>query len=458
MKLSESRPEGDAIEADAGALDPTADQTPASRVRYFVLAAGCGLAFLAYLHRQGLVSGGPVIQKSLDLNPAHMGFLQGAFLIGYGLFQVPCGLMGDRLGARHVLTILVVGWSLLTGITALTAYMPPHYELPTVFLLATRFLFGGFQAGFFPVWARVMTDWIPISERGTAQGTIWMFSRVGGAVAPYAFLGLYTLSGTWTIPFWVLGAVGIASSAAFWLWFRNRPEEMPAVDAAERQMIASSQQSHASRGAPVQWSAIARSVNVWALCLMYGFVGFAGNFITNLLPIYLNDVRHVSDKVNAFITSAPLAVGIFSCVLGGVLSDWIARRWGSRKWGRRFNGAFGLAFAGAALMAVPWAQPIWLLAALLCTSFFFNDLNIGPAWAASAEVGERYAGTVSGAMNMTGNFAGAAGMIFAGFMIKHDHSGVLFLIFGCSYALAALCWFAVDVTKPIQFDQNRGVT
>jgi len=125
-----------------------------------------------------------------------------------------------------------------------------------------------------------------------------------------------------------------------------------------------------------------------------------------------------------------------SCVSGGVLSDWIVRRWKSRKWGRRLNGLVGLVVAGLAIMAVPWAHPVWLLAALLCVSFFCNDLIMGPAWAACADVGERCAGTISGAMNMTGQFFGAAGMAFAGFMLQRNHSEALFLVFGCAYGLA----------------------
>jgi sugar phosphate permease len=456
MKPSDWERAGDSIDARAPVADVATDLAPPTRVRYLVLAAGCGLAFLAYLHRQGFVRGAPEIQKALELNPAHMGILQSSFLIGYGLFQVPCGLMGDRLGARHVLSALVLGWSILTALTALAASIPPGEGGAFMFLVAARFLFGGFQAGFFPVWARVMTDWIPVSERGTAQGLVWMFSRVGGAFGPWLFFWLYQRAGErWTVPFWILGGVGVLWCAAFWLWFRNRPDSMPSVNAAERRLIVRDRGPHFDQSAHVRWNELAAAKNVWALCLMYGFVGFAGNFITNLLPVYLHDIRRVSPEVNTWITGAPLAVGVVSCALGGVLSDWIARRWGSRKWGRRFNGAFGLGLAGLALMAVPWAESNWLLAALLCTSFFFNDLNIAPAWAASAEVGQRYAGTVSGAMNMTGNFAGAVGMTFAGYMLKDGHGVALFLIFGCSYALAALCWFGVDVTRPLRPSGNR---
>jgi len=82
---------------------------------------------------------------------------------------------------------------------------------------------------------------------------------------------------------------------------------------------------------------------------------------------------------------------------------------------------------------------------------------MGPAWAACADIGERSAGTISGAMNMTGQFFGAAGMAFAGFMLQRGHAVTLFVVFGCAYGLAALCWLAVDVTKPLRIEKNHDV-
>jgi ACS family glucarate transporter-like MFS transporter len=429
-----------------------------TRVRYQVLAAGCGLALLTYIHRQSFVRAVPEIQKTLKLDAEQAGYLAFTFLMAYGIFQVPCGLLGDRLGARHLLTILVLGWSLLTAATAAVAFLPAGVVWTLFALIGVRFLFGAFQAGGFPVWARVVADWVPPPQRASAQGAVWMFSRLGGFLGPFLFFWLFRYFETWSTPLVILGALGLAWCAVFWPWFRNRPDEMKQVNDAERRLIAgrdlatasdSNVMTRADQPEPIPWPQMLRSVNVYALCLMYGFVGAAGNFTTNMLPVYLDKNRQLTPEMTTLLSALPLALGMISCATGGLLSDWIIRRWGNRKWGRRCNGGLGLILAGLANLAVPSAEPTWLLALLLSLAFFCNDLNMGPAWAACADIGGRYAGTISGAMNMTGQFLGALGMVFAGIMLERGEVQTMFIVFTCCYGLAALCWLAVDVTKPL---------
>jgi len=418
-------------------------------VRYQVLAVACSLAVLTYVLRQGFVGGTPYIKEALRLNDEEVGYLASVWLIAYGIFQVPGGLLGDRYGGRHLLTILVLGWALLTGAVALTVYLPPGGWLPFAFLLVLRFLFGMLQAGGFPALARVLADWMPMRQRGLAQGMVWTFSRVGGALAPPLFLVLLQVCGGWAPPFWLLAGLGLLWCAAFWPWFRNRPEEMKHVNAAERELIESGRPAAPIRIGPLPWSRFLRSRSVWGLCLMYGFGGFAGNFITSLLPVYLRDHRKLSDERTAWLSGLPLACGVVSCVLGGVLSDWLIRRTGNRKWGRRIVGCVSMVLAGLAVLSTVWVDEVWLLAVLFSAMFFFNDASMGPAWAACADVGERYAGTLSGAMNMTGAFLGATGMGLAGAFFKRGWDVPVFVAFACSYGLASLCWLAVDVTKPL---------
>src|SRR5439155_13093666 len=280
---------------------------PPSRVRYQVLAFACVLAVVTYIQRLGFSSAAPAIKKSLGLYDDHMGYLATAFLVAYGLFQVPGGLLGDRLGGRHVLTLLVLGWSLLTAAVALTVLLPADVALCFTFLLVLLFLFGAFQAGGFPVIGRIVADWMPITERGFAQGAIWMLSRLGGAVIPYLFYRLFLWSGDWPISFVLMGCLGLLWCAAFWPWFRNRPDQMRRVNRGEREVIAAGRPALQEQTRRVPWSQMARSLSVWSLCLMYGCTGFSGHFFTNMLPLYLSKHRLLDHDWTARLSSWPLA-------------------------------------------------------------------------------------------------------------------------------------------------------
>jgi MFS transporter, ACS family, glucarate transporter len=336
----------------------------------------------------------------------------------------------------------------------LIVYLPAVLPVQFAFLVVLRFLFGMFQAGGFPAWARVLADWMPLQERGLAQGMVWTFSRLGGAISPFIFLGLLWIFGAWTTTFWVIAGLGVLWCAVFWPWFRNRPDEMSAVNAAERDLIAAGRAAPgpAHAGLPalgVPWSRMLRSVSVWALCLMYGFLGFSGNFITSLLPVFLKDHRHLNDGDRTWVFGLTLASGMVSCFAGGILSDRLIRWTGSRKWGRRLGGSVGMVMAGLAFLSVPWIDGFWPLAICFGAAFFGNDMSMGPAWASCADVAERHAGTLSGTMNMLGAFAGAGGMALAGVLLERQQYELLFLIFACSYGAGALCWLAVDVTRPL---------
>ncbi|OAI52927.1 hypothetical protein AYO44_04565 [Planctomycetaceae bacterium SCGC AG-212-F19] len=424
-------------------------------MRYRVLAAGGLLAYLTYINRLGFGVAAPDIKKDLSLGDEGVSYLAAGFMVAYGLCQMPGGLLGDRVGSRHLLTVLVLGWSLLSGLTALAAGIPRDQvlavaggvSLPLVYLLLLRFLFGLFQAAEFPSLSRVVGDWVPIQERGLAQGLLWTCSRLGGATVPFLFAGMLLLFGTWTTPFWIMAASGVLWCAFFWPWFRNRPNQMPGVTPEECGLIAAGRDTKPVQPGPFPWRRFLGCGNVWALCLMYVLAGFSGNFYTSMLPLYLKDHRHLEGLALSTVTALPLACGIVTCLLGGVISDRVVRGGGSRTWARRVPGMIGTVGAGVLTLLIPYTGNVWLLGLVVGLAFAFSDLNMGPAWAACVDIGERYAGTVSGAMNMAGAFAGALGAALAGRLLGDPNW--LFFIFACSYVLAGLCWLLVDVSRPM---------
>jgi sugar phosphate permease len=419
-------------------------------VRYQVLAAACLLALISYIYRVGFAALGSDLKKDLGLGDQQLGYLMTAFLVAYGLFEVPWGVLGDRFGGRHVLTVVAATSAVLTGAVALAVLLPAGWLGSLGFLLVLRFLFGLFQAGLFPPLSRTMADWMPVAERGTAQGLIWMTSRLGGALAYLLVPALAGWLGGWPAAMAALTVLALVWAAGFWPWFRNRPADMRRVNGAELARIAAGRLTPAPAAArTIPWLALLRCRSVWALCLMYGCGGFSGNFFVTFLRPYLLDHRHLPAGQVLWLTSLPLACGIVGCGLGGLVSDTIIRRTGNRKWGRRLTGALGHAGAGVALLSTVWVLDPVPLAVLLCLTFFCNDLAMGPAWAACADIGERYAGTIGGKMNMVGNVAGGVAGLLTGYLFDIHRPEVVFVIFAGVYWLGSLCWLGVDVTRPV---------
>jgi len=418
-------------------------------VRYQVLAAACSLAVITYIHRVGFARASAQFKGTMGLNDDQLGWIMAAFMVGYGIFEIPWGHLGDRLGARNVLAVIILGGSALTASVALVAFLPPQMAVIIVFLMVSRFLFGAFQAGTFPAISRMMADWMPATERGKAQGAIWMSSRMGGALAPLLLGWLIVVMHDWQMPLLIVSGLGLAWCAAFWPWFRNRPEEMPQVNESERKIIEAGQAgSPAHAHGSVPWAKMGRSSSVWALCMMYGFLGFSGNFYITLLPSYLKNHRHLNDVAINWLTSLPFAFGVVACLVGGSVSDAIIRRWGTR-WGRRLVGVIGMAAAGLCILAIPWVEDTITLGVLLAVTYFGNDLAMAPAWAAAGDIGGRYTGVLSGAMNMVSSFMAALDAIFLGRLLSADMFVLPFVILACSYALGAFAWLGVDIRKTL---------
>lgn len=425
----------------------------ATRVRYAVLAAACTVALVTYVHRLGFAVGAPELKRDVGLNDEQMGYLLAAFFWAYGGFQVLGGWLGDRLGARHLLTLMVLAWSLVTGAVALVVYIPGR-EQQLWFLLVLRFLFGAFQAGGFPLLSRVNADWMPVTMRGTSQGLIWMSSRLGGALIPLVLVPMFGWFGTWRTPFWVLAGVGFVWCAAFWPWFRDTPEESALVNEAERALIVAGRAPRKAGRHAVPWGRLFASRSAWSLCLAYGFMGFSSNFFIGWLPTYLRDHRGFSPDTAKWLTSLPLACGVVACVSGGALSDWFIRRTGDRGWGRRLNGAIGLALAALTFSATIPVRDTALLAFLLSLTFVLSDLSMATAWASCADIGERSAGTLGGAMNMMANLGGAVSAMIAGYLFQHHQPNLVFLISSGSYLLGSLSWLGVDATRPLSAPES----
>jgi ACS family glucarate transporter-like MFS transporter len=83
---------------------------------------------------------------------------------------------------------------------------------------------------------------------------------------------------------------------------------------------------------------------------------------------------------------------------------------------------------------------------------FANDLVMASSWGACMDVGGRAAGTVSGAMNMMGNFGAALCPIAIAYILQATNSNwtITFYVSASIYLLAALSWRFLDPVTPLE--------
>src|SRR5260221_4015934 len=89
-----------------------------TRVRYGVLGYLCAMSFILYLDRVCISQAARPIQDEFRISRQQWSYVLMAFTLAYGLFEIPTGHLGDRFGARKVLTRIVVCWSAFTMLTA----------------------------------------------------------------------------------------------------------------------------------------------------------------------------------------------------------------------------------------------------------------------------------------------------------------------------------------------------
>jgi MFS family permease len=432
-----------------------------TRVRFGVLGFACTLALVTYLDRICISQVSKPMQDDLGISSEQFGWVFNAFTLGYLLFEIPSGRMGDTWGARRVITRIVLWWSLFTAMTGLlwpfalgTTGWLALINGSFLLLLLVRFLFGCGEAGAFPNLTRAVAVWFPFTERGVALGWIWMSARIGGALAPLAIERLTHFLGGWRPAFWCLGAIGLVWCLFFYRWYRDTPEERPDCNAAERELIRAGPYSWKPdvAGHAVPWSmlgrALLRSSNLWALCVGGAGISFSWYFYATWQPRFLNEVHHLEGATAAIAAGLPFFTGAFGALLGGRLSDRLTPIVG-RRWGRSLLGVVALAGAGLAFLAAGLVTNAWLAVFLLCLTTFLNDVTVPLFWAVSADIGGRSAGAVSGLMNM---MAGIGPLISQPMMPiwwhAYDWSGMI-VILASVWFLSALMWLRIDASEPL---------
>lgn len=414
-----------------------------TRTRHIVLWLTVAAYMITYMDRVVISSAVPSIKQDLGLNNETMSWILSSFRWGYALFQIPGGWLGDLIGPRRALTLIVIWWSAFTSITALS--------FSAWSMAIFRFLFGVGEAGAFPIATRSLSRWMLPTERGYAQGITHAGSRLGAALTP-PIVAWMILSYGWRTPFWVFGILGILWAAVWFWYYRDSPDEHTGVNAAELELIQASLGGPKSKAArKVPWSAILASPTLWILAAMYFCYGWCLAVYVDWFPTYLNESRGLNLKAMGIYASLPLFAGVLGDFLGGWVSDRIAHQTGNLKLARSGVAVCGFLIAAAGIIPATLAASPELCVAFTCIAFFGLELTVGVSWAVPLDIGGDWAGSVSSVMNTSGNIGGAISTLALGYLVRDYGWNVPFFVAAALCTVAAILFARLDASRRIFF-------
>jgi MFS family permease len=462
-----------------------ADERP-TNVRYWVLLVLCLATVINYVQRNCIGPAATTVEEDLGLPEKQMGDVISAFFLAYALLQIPSGWLAQVWGPRLALTVFAVGWSVSLGLSAVsTGYAG---------LFSARVAMGALQAGIFPCCTLALAAWLPPTRRAFASAMLNSFMLIGGAGGAQ-LAGLLLVRLGWRGLFVAYAVPGVIWAAFFYFWFRNRPAEHHAVNAAELEIIgarpapqlpagalektgdifaarAATEKIAANVGAvrregeaPAEHPAppaqseprppeppparasvalIFVSLTMWLIGIQQAFRAGAARFYDNWLPSYLQKERGCDVAWAANLSSWPQYAGVVGGLVGGILSDWVLQRTGSRRAGRQ-GVAIGSLLVGSAFFAAAYFTPNVTAAVLLLSSGAFVAFFAAPcAYALTMDLGGRNLGIVFSTMNMAGNLGSTA---FTWIVPRLNAWGgwnaTLFVFAGAQLA-AALCWLFIN--------------
>ena len=423
------------------------------------LAAGS-----AYLTRHCIAVANTTIMEELHLSEEQMGWVLGVFSGGYFLFQIPGGWLGNRIGTRKAYSAISLLWSIFTVWSSLAfSYFG---------LLASRIAFGSAQAGMVPISANIVSDWFHENRRGVCSAVIAASMSIGGVVAMKLTAKLMEHY-HWREVFWMYSLVGVAWSAAFYLFFRTRPEEhlwLRSSDLAERRKPPGDTQDETAidrtaravplqpggspvdveqPSEPVNWHRLLTNRTIWAINVQSVFRAAGFWLFVTWFPAFLEYRFEITSTEAGSLAAWPLAGVVLGTLLGGFTVDRLLATASNKRASRVGVAVVALLVCGALSLASAWSRNADQFVLLMSLGAVFSGAANPAAWAATMDVAGKNTAVVMGMMNMAGTIGGFTMPVLLGYMIGDikerggDWNNVVYLV-AAIYLTAAISWLFVD--------------
>lgn len=294
------------------------DRKSISTLRWWIGALLFASTVINYIDRQTLSLLAPYLKREYHWTNSDYANIAIAFRVAYSIGQTLFGRLMDRIGTRRGLTLTVIWYSTISMLTSLAN---GFYSFATF-----RFLLGAGESANWPAATKAVSEWFPEHERALATAFFDSGSSIGGAIAPFIVLWIYSRWG-WRPAFMIPGTLGFFWLIA-WRWLYYPPEQHPRIGKAELEMIVADKLKSAQpreRVARAGWFDLLRLPQAWGTIIAKTLTDPVFFFITEWFPIYLvaKGIELKSGLIAIWIPFVAADVGSF---FAGGLSGYLVRR------------------------------------------------------------------------------------------------------------------------------------
>ena len=415
--------------------EPATSTTSSANWRLVLLLAA--VATSGYVGRVAVTVAAPGMMNTFHLSQVQMGTVFSAFLLGYTLFQVPSGVLADRVNARQIFLVLCLGWTLLNTLTAFVAWRGFGLAMVLPQLWLIRAAFGMIAAPTYPTSGRTVAVTTSPVMQARANSIVLSSVGAGSAVAPMLLAPIANSYG-WRAAMIV---AALFSAVAGLLWFRLAPRQLASTRTA---VLPTSVTLHPPAPPPQASARSLRSPAFWFLCGSYILQGYLGYIFIFWFYLYLVQVRHFDILKAAGFTVLPWVATVFAIPAGGVLSDAAVARWGA-DWGRRSVPLVALGAAAILLVIGARTSSAMVAASALTACTVLVLCTEGPFWATMTQLSGERSGVAGGTMNFGSNLGGMISPALTPWLAARIGWSSALTLTAVLAVLAALLWLGVRV-------------
>jgi ACS family glucarate transporter-like MFS transporter len=406
---------------------------------------------------------GKLIQDEFRIGDTTMGWILGAFVVGFALCQVPGGWAGDRYGPRKVLMVAMMWYSFFLAAMAVVPFIAKNSWFGLALLFATiRFLIGAGESLTASNSAKVVGSWMSAGNRGIGVSFYSLGVGAGGALTPFAIVWTMQRWG-WRTSFILCGLLGMIIAFIWGIYVTDRPEGHPHVNAAELALLRTettlrpgTTEREATR-TRMPWRRILADRSVLSLIVSFMCRAYAIYFFDTWFFIYLLRARGLSIRRGGFWGGAPYLAILLLSPAGGWVSDYAVRKFGKRR-GRQTAVWFGMICSTILILVGANTSNNFLAITMIAAGAGFNMFASVTWWATCIDIAPNYAASLSALMNTCGALGGWLAPVLTAYIAESFGWARALDFIALLSLFAGLLWFFVKADQGIERNSAEAPT